>query len=32
MMYLIGQGNDSHELTEMHGATILLGGYPIRTN
>jgi 2-C-methyl-D-erythritol 2,4-cyclodiphosphate synthase len=32
MTYLIGQGNDSHELAEMRGATIILGGYALKTN
>jgi 2-C-methyl-D-erythritol 2,4-cyclodiphosphate synthase len=32
MVYLIGQGNDSHELTEMRGATVRLGGCAIKAN
>ncbi|MDR0675220.1 MAG: 2-C-methyl-D-erythritol 2,4-cyclodiphosphate synthase [Mycoplasmataceae bacterium] len=32
MIYLIGQGSDSHELTEMRGATVRLGGFSIKTN
>ncbi|MDR3257271.1 MAG: 2-C-methyl-D-erythritol 2,4-cyclodiphosphate synthase [Mycoplasmataceae bacterium] len=32
MVYLIGQGNDTHELTDMRGATIVLGGYKLKTN
>ncbi|MDR3330027.1 MAG: 2-C-methyl-D-erythritol 2,4-cyclodiphosphate synthase [Mycoplasmataceae bacterium] len=31
-MYLIGQGNDTHELTDMRDATIILGGYKLKTN
>lgn len=31
-MYLIGQGNDTHELTEMRNAVIKLGSYSIKTN
>jgi 2-C-methyl-D-erythritol 2,4-cyclodiphosphate synthase len=32
MTYLIGQGNDSHELAEMRGATIFLGGHPLKAD
>jgi 2C-methyl-D-erythritol 2,4-cyclodiphosphate synthase len=31
-MYLIGQGNDTHELTEMSQATIVLGGYSLKAS
>jgi 2-C-methyl-D-erythritol 2,4-cyclodiphosphate synthase len=31
-IYLIGQGNDTHELVNMKNAAIVLGGYKFKTN
>jgi 2-C-methyl-D-erythritol 2,4-cyclodiphosphate synthase len=31
-MYLIGQGNDTHELIDMKNGTVVLGGYKFKTD